>query len=77
MIRFGAAVPKVRCVVPNVRGKKLAKAKTRIVRAHCRVGKVKRIASHKKKNTVIAQRPRPGKRLKKGAKVTLKISRGR
>jgi alpha-tubulin suppressor-like RCC1 family protein len=77
VIRFGAPLPRVRCIVPNVRGKLLAKAKRRIVHAHCRLGRVKRVASHKKKNTVIAQSPRAGKRLKKGSKVTLKVSRGR
>jgi alpha-tubulin suppressor-like RCC1 family protein len=77
VIRFGASPPRVRCVVPYVRGKLLAKAKRRIVHAHCRLGKVKRVASHKKKNTVVGESPRAGKRLKKGAKVNLRVSRGR
>ena len=76
VIRFGAAPPRVRCVVPYVHGKLLAKAKRRIVRAHCRLGRVKRVASHKKKNKVVAQSPRAGKRLKKGARVNLRVSRG-
>jgi beta-lactam-binding protein with PASTA domain len=52
-------------------------AETKITRAHCRVGTITRVASPKKKNTVVGESPRPGKRLKKGAKVKLKVSRGR
>ncbi|HUK95675.1 MAG TPA: PASTA domain-containing protein [Gaiellaceae bacterium] len=74
VIGFGGVV---RCVVPNVLGEPLAKAKTRIARAHCRVGTVKRVASRKKKNTVVGESPRPGKRLRKGARVNLTVSRGR
>jgi hypothetical protein len=67
----------VACVVPYVVGKPLAKAKTRIVYAHCRVGTVTRVPSRKKKQTVVGESPRPGKRLKKGARVNLKVSHGR
>ena len=77
VIGFGAPPPPVRCVVPNVVGRLLASAKTKIIRAHCRVGTVKRVASPKKKNTVVGESPQPGKRLKRGAKVNLKVSRGR
>jgi beta-lactam-binding protein with PASTA domain len=38
---------------------------------------VKRVASRKKKNTVVGESPRAGKSLKKGAKVNLRVSRGR
>ncbi len=73
VIGFGGSL---KCGVPNVLGKPLAKAKTVITRAHCRVGAVTRVASRKKKNIVVGQSPRRGKRLKKGAKVNLKVSRG-
>ena len=47
------------------------------MRAHCRVGTVKRVASQQRKNTVVGQSPRPSRRrLKKGARVNLKVSRG-
>jgi alpha-tubulin suppressor-like RCC1 family protein len=72
----GLGAPPVRCVVPNVLGKTLAKARARIVRAHCRVGAVTRVASRKPGNVVLAQTPRPGRRLKVGARVNLKLSRG-
>jgi alpha-tubulin suppressor-like RCC1 family protein len=73
VIGFGGSLT---CAVPDVLGKRLATAKAKITRAHCQVGMVRRVSSPKKKNIVVGQRPRPGKRLKKGAKVNLKISRG-
>jgi len=76
VIGFGASPPSVRCVVPNFVGRLLASAKTKITRAHCRVGTVTRVAPAKKKNTVVGESPRPGERLKKGARVNLKVSRG-
>jgi hypothetical protein len=66
----------VRCIVPNVLGKSLARASARIVRAHCRVGRVAHVASTKPLNVVVAQTPQPGRRLKVGARVNLKVSRG-
>src|SRR5207248_11734867 len=74
VIGFGGAF---KCIVPNVLWKPLAKAKVRIARAHCRVGTVTPVASPKKQNTVVGESPHPGKRLQKGAKVKLKVSRGR
>jgi alpha-tubulin suppressor-like RCC1 family protein len=74
VVGFGGSAP---CVVPDVVGKPLAKAKTRIVHAFCRVGSVKWISSPKKKGTVVTQSPRPNKRLTKGARVNLRVSRGR
>jgi alpha-tubulin suppressor-like RCC1 family protein len=77
VVGFGDVPPPVRCVVPNVLGKPLATAKPRIVRANCRVGRVLRVTSRKKKNTVLGQNPRPGARPKWGARVHLVVSRGR
>jgi Divergent InlB B-repeat domain/PASTA domain len=70
-----AKVPK--CVVPKVVGLKLAKARARIKKAHCRVGKVtKKFSTRKKKGRVLAQRPKPRKSLKSGAKVNLVVGKG-
>jgi hypothetical protein len=70
--------PPVRCVVPKVVGKKLPAARKAIVRAHCRVGKVRKKFSRRvKKGRVLAQSPKAGKRLAKNAKVNLVVSRGR
>jgi uncharacterized delta-60 repeat protein len=68
----------VACVVPKVKGKKLAAAKRRIKAAHCAVGKIKRAYSSKvRKGRVISQRPRPGKKLVARSKVRLKVSKGK
>jgi hypothetical protein len=70
--------PKPACVVPNVRGKRLARAKKAISRRHCRVGRVtKAYSTGVKAGFVISQRPRAGKHLKNGAKIKLTLSRGR
>jgi Ca2+-binding RTX toxin-like protein len=67
----------LRCVVPNVRGKKLATARAALRRAHCRAGKVKLAYSTKiKRGRVIAQKPKPRARLRNQAKVDLVVSRG-
>jgi beta-lactam-binding protein with PASTA domain len=64
--------------VPKVVGQLLPKAKKRIVRAHCRLGRVTRKPSaKKKKNHVLAQTPKAGRRLANGARVNLTIGRGR
>ena len=67
----------VKCVVPRVVGLKLPKAKARIVGHHCRVGRVtKKFSTLKKKNKVLAQKPKAGKRLKRGTKVNLLVGKG-
>jgi uncharacterized delta-60 repeat protein len=66
------------CVVPAVRGQKLPVARTRLVRANCRLGKVKRAYSPRvKSGRVISQRPRAGARLAELAKVDIVVRRGR
>jgi hypothetical protein len=70
-----ARAPK--CVVPKVVGLTLAKAKARLTRAHCRVGKITRkFSSRKKKGRVIGQRPTRGKVLRSGSKVSLTVGKG-
>jgi Bacterial extracellular solute-binding proteins, family 5 Middle/Calx-beta domain/PASTA domain len=66
------------CVVPNVRGKSLAAAKARLRRAGCRVGTIRRVRSiTARKGRIVGQTPRPGKRLKAGGLVHLRVSDGR
>jgi hypothetical protein len=65
------------CVVPRVRGKALVRARVLLAKAHCGVGKVRRARSNTRKGTVLAQTPVAGKRLPKGGKVALTVSRGR
>jgi PASTA domain/Divergent InlB B-repeat domain len=66
------------CVVPNVKGKALGRAKRAISRRHCKVGRIKRAYStHVKTGLVISQSPAAGRHLKNGAKIKLTLSRGR
>lgn len=66
------------CVVPNVRGSTLGAARSRLTKALCKVGTVKRTYSSSVRNgRVISQRPAPRARRAENAKVSLVISRGR
>jgi hypothetical protein len=65
------------CVVPNVVGMTVGKARSRIARSHCGVGSVThRTSAAKKKGKVLSQTPRPGKRLKHGARLSLAVGKG-
>jgi uncharacterized repeat protein (TIGR01451 family) len=69
--------PPAKCHVPKAIGLKLAKARARIIRAHCRVGKVrKKFSSRRKKGKVIAQKPKAGKTLAAGSKIALTVGKG-
>lgn len=65
------------CVVPKVKGKKLAAAKGAITSAHCSVGRIGKAFSAKvKRGRVISQSPKPGTNGAAGAKVKLVVSKG-
>ena len=64
----------VRCRVPRVIGLRLAKAKTRIRKVRCSVGRVRR-ARFGRVGRVIGQSPRPGRRLARGTRVNLVVGR--
>jgi uncharacterized repeat protein (TIGR02543 family) len=73
-----AKFTKIVCVVPNVKGKKLAAAKSAIANANCSTGTVKKKTSTTvKKGKVISQSPAKGKHLADGAKVNLVVSKGK
>lgn len=66
------------CVVPKLKGKTLKAGKSAIARAHCSVGKVTRAYSTKvKRGRVIAQRPKPGKKLAAGSRIRFELSKGK
>jgi hypothetical protein len=70
-----AKVPK--CKVPKVVGLTLKKARTKLLKAHCRLGRVKKKASRpKKKGRVLSQRPKPGKSFPGGSKVNVTVGKG-
>jgi uncharacterized delta-60 repeat protein len=76
--RSVTATFKVLCVVPKLKGKTLRAAKRVIRKAHCSPGKLTKAFSRKvKKGRVIKQSPKPGKKLAAGAKVKLKVSKGK
>jgi subtilisin family serine protease len=62
------------CIVPRVRGLRLARAKTAIVRAGCSVGRVRRARSRLHRGRVVAQSPRAGLQLAPRARVNVTVS---
>jgi hypothetical protein len=75
--KVATATFRAKCVVPKLVGLTLKKAKAKIKRYHCRVGKVTRKASTARKNgKVLAQKPKPGRRLAPGAKVNVTVGKG-
>ena len=73
----GAVLGVGNCVVPRVTGKALRAAKRALGKAHCGVGKVRRVHSSRvAAGRVVSQTPRHGRRLVFGAKVSLVVSRG-
>lgn len=59
------------CVVPKLKGKTLKVAKTKLKKADCKLGKV---TGHKSKTArVTKQSPKPGKVLRPGGKVNIKL----
>ena len=72
------APPPARCVVPNVRWKKLAVARRSITAARCRVGRVRQARSKRvRRGRVISQSPAARTRARVGFRVNLVVSRGR
>jgi hypothetical protein len=70
--------PRPNCVVPKLRGKTLKAARQAIRSHNCSIGKITHSSSSAiKKGRVVSQKPKPGKRLPSGAKVSLVVSRGR
>jgi len=66
----------VKCIVPKLKGKALAAAKRSIKSHHCSVGTIKKVkSSPKNKGKVVSQSPKPGKHLRKGSKVSLKVGK--
>jgi hypothetical protein len=69
------APPAPKCVVPKLKGLKLAKAKAAVKKAGCTVGKVTRKKSSHKKTVVLKQGAKAGAVLANGSKITLTIAR--
>ena len=67
--------PPVKCVVPNLKGLKLTKARAALQKANCTVGKVTRKKSAHKAGVVLKQNKKAGAVLALGSKITLTIAR--
>ena len=67
--------PAVRCRVPRVIEMRLAAAKTKIRRAHCGVGRIRKRANARRAGRVIGQSPRPGAVRARGTRVNLVVGR--
>lgn len=66
------------CLVPKLKGLRLAAAERALENAHCAVGKVtKHKSSNVLKGKVISSSPRVGSKHKAGTRVALSISRGK
>ena len=66
------------CLVPKLKGKSLKAAKKKLKAANCKLGKVTKGKSKKiAKGLIIKQSPKPGARKPSGAKVNVKLSKGR
>lgn len=60
------------CVVPRLKGLTLRKARSRLSRANCRLGKVRhRRSRHAKRGTVVRQSARAGRHLAAGSRVAV------
>ena len=64
-----------RCRVPRVIRLRLAVARSKIRLAHCRVGRIRRVQARRFKGRVVAQSPRAGRGLRRGARVNLVVGR--
>ena len=63
------------CKVPQLNGNKLRGAKKRVRKAHCKVGKVKKIeGATAKTGKVVKQRPKAGKVLAPGTKIKVTLA---
>lgn len=70
--------PNASCVVPNVIGKNLTRAKAMLREADCSAGRVrKKHSTAAARDRVLAQTPRPRTRLPQGGRVHLVVSLGR
>jgi Glucodextranase, domain B/PASTA domain len=73
---IAATAKPVRCIVPKLRGKTLAKAKRLLKRAHCRLGKVARKQTSKvKPGRIVSSRFKAGSRHRAGTRVRVTIAK--
>jgi subtilisin family serine protease len=67
---------RLRCVVPKLTGSTLKRARTLLARGGCRLGRVTWAYARVRRGLVVRQTPRAGRRLVRGARVGVVLSRG-
>jgi hypothetical protein len=65
-----------RCVVPRLTGRTLEQSRLLIVRAGCRLGRVHTAHARARKRSIYAQSPKAGRRVPRGTRVSVWVSRG-
>jgi Calx-beta domain/PASTA domain len=71
-------VPRPRCVVPDLRGKTVQRARRMLVSRRCALGRVTvSYSASVPPGRIVRQSRRPGSRLRRGTKVNVAVSRGR
>jgi hypothetical protein len=73
----GVVTVPVRCVVPRLKAKTVAKARRALRTAHCALGRVSAKRSRARRGVIVSQRPRPGAVGPRGMKVRVVVSKGR
>ena len=68
--------PRPRCVVPSLVGRRLARARTLLAQANCRLGTVTRRNSFRPRGRVLRQSDLAGRVLPQGSRINLVVSRG-
>lgn len=76
VVAAGAPPPPSRCRVPRVIGMSLGPARRAIRARRCAVGRVRYARAARAKGKVLSQSPRAGRRLARGTRVNLVVSRG-
>jgi hypothetical protein len=76
VVAAGAPPPPTRCRVPRVIGMSLGPARRAIRARHCAVGRIRYTRSARPRGKVASQSPRAGRRLARGTRVNLIVSRG-
>ena len=76
-VTVAAASATARCLVPNVVRRSVTAARTAIARAGCRVGPVRTARSVSvARGRIVSQSPKAGRRVARGTRVSLVVSRG-
>jgi hypothetical protein len=74
-VRYAAGPPA--CIVPPLRGRRLAQARRALRAGRCRLGRVRRAYSPLPRGRIVKQRPGPGAERPVNSRVSVTVSRGR